>query len=100
MTRFPKQHVHGIKDGDRYSVHRIALPAMQQISLFATHELSLVGQGSESQTLNINTLVAAIERTEKECGHARTLVMAGKGPVVQQEDQSEGKGADDDDIPF
>ena len=75
FTRFPREFLEQVSEGNRYSIRRLVLPGRQEVLLAAVHLPSKLRWSEDSQMLECTQLAATIIEVEAGAGHSRTVLV-------------------------
>jgi len=74
-TRFPKSFLKTRREGERFTIRRLALPGVDDVLIVATHFPSKLFWSKESQAQECLELSGEIRLAELKAGHSRTILV-------------------------
>jgi hypothetical protein len=74
-VRFPTEYVTTLREGPRFSIRSLQLPARDELLLATVHLPSLLHMTRESQMAEMFELSIAVRDTENQQGHRRTILI-------------------------
>jgi hypothetical protein len=75
LTGFPKRVLKARREGERFTIRRLALPALDDVLIVATHFPSKLFWSKESQAQECINLSEEIRLAEQKAGHSRTVLV-------------------------
>lgn|SRR5689334_17300687 len=75
FTRFPREFLEQVSEGNRFSIRRLLLPGRPEVLLAAVHFPSKLRWSEDSQMLECTQLSATIIEVEAGAGHSRTVLV-------------------------
>ena len=74
-TGFPKGFLKARREGERFTIRRLALPGLDDVLIVATHFPSKLFWSKESQAQECVKLSEEIQLAERRAGHSRTILV-------------------------